>query len=212
MKDPLSKEAACNGRPTWKFFEDSWFQRKIPYNVGLAGAREDCDICPVRGACLEMEMEAEKGAAIDHRAGVFGGMTPQQRYSLERRGVEVFCSVCGKHRDPVKIRDGDLSCEHCGIEGEMEPVPDRGDDWTPRHTEMARTVIAWLVDNIEVDGEVPTNGRMARQLGLRVNDMRRVYAALEADQILENVEGAIVRRGLYASARGWVPRHLRLQV
>lgn len=198
MSKSLSKEAVCNGRPTWKFFEDSWFKRKIPYNVGLAGAREDCDICPVRAACLAMEMEAEQGAAIDHRAGVFGGMTPQQRYSLERREVP------WQGGDPVKLREGILPV------GSMEPIPDRGDDWTPRHTEMARTVIAWLVDNIEIDGEVPTNGRLARQLGLRINDMRRVYAALEADQILEAVEGKLVRRGLYGSARGWVPAHLRL--
>lgn len=210
MKDSLSKEAVCNGRPTWKFFEDSWFQRKIPYNEGLSGAREDCDVCPVRGACLAMEMEAEQGAAIDHRAGVFGGMTPQQRYSLERRGQEPRCTLCDALRDPVKLRNGDLSCAACGVQGEMLPIPDRGDEWTPRHTEMARSVIAWLVENVQVDGEVPTNGRLARQLGLRVNDMRRVYEALEADQILENVEGTIVRRGLYSSARGWVPRHLRI--
>lgn len=198
MSKSLVKEAVCNGRPTWKFFEDSWFQRKIPYNVGLAGAREDCGVCPVRTACLEMEMEAEHGAAIDHRAGVFGGLTPQQRYSLERREVD------WRGADPKDLVQGFLPDG-----SRMAPIPDRGDDWTPRHTEMARTVIAWLVDNIEVDGEVPTNGRLGRQLGLRINDMRRVYEALEADQILENVEGKLVRRGLYGSARGWVPAHLR---
>lgn len=194
----LVKEAACNGRPTWKFFEDAWFARKIPYKVALLAAREDCVICPVRVACLEMAMDAEQGAAIDHRAGVFGGFTPQMRYSLERRDVEWHGG------DPTVLAQGFLPDG-----SRMAPIPDRGDDWTPRHTEMARTVIAFLVDNIEVDGEVPTNGRLARQLGLRVNDMRRVYEALEADQILENVEGKLVRRGLYGSARGWVPPHLR---
>lgn len=199
MNKSIRKEAACDGRPTWRFFEDSWHQMKIPYADGLAWAREDCDTCQVRGACLAMEMELEQGAAIDHRAGVFGGMTPQQRYSLERREVDWAGS------DPTLLRQGILANG-----SSMAPIPDRGDAWTPRHTAMAQDVIAWLVENVQVDGEVPTSGRLARQLGLRVGDLRRIYEALEADQLLENVDGTIVRRVQYRSASGWVPPHLRI--
>lgn len=200
MNKSLSKEAACAGRPTAMFFEDSWHKRKLPHSTGLMLAREVCDTCPVRGACLAMEMELEQGAAIDHRAGIFAGTTPQQRYSLERREVDWNGS------DPTLLRDGIL-----GNGSTMLPIPDRGDAWTPRHTVMAQDVIAWLVENVQVDGEVPTSGRLARQLGIRVNDLRRVYEALEADQILERIgKDTIVRRAQYTSAKGWVPPHLRI--
>jgi hypothetical protein len=204
------KERACKDESSRTFFPDTWQDDKIPFTLGLGRARNICSGCPVRAACLAMEMEAEASASIDHRFGIFGGFTPQQRYSLEKRGQGVECTLCGALRDPNELRAGQLTCRSCGVQGEMLPLPDHGDQWTDRHTKMAETVIAWLVENVEPDGLAPTSAQLSRKLSLRVNDMRRVYAALEADQILEATEAGIVRRATASATKGWAPRHLRI--
>jgi hypothetical protein len=208
--DNLVTEAACNEQPTELFFEDDWFKAHIAYSVALPKAREFCDGCPVRVACLAMEADAEHGNADHHRAGIFAGMTPHQRYSLETRGVGLSCPTCDDKYDPVLLRKGDLSCS-CGPK-HMPPIPDRGDQWMLRHTDLAHNTIAWLVENIEPDCEAPTADKLARKMDVRVKDLRRVYQALLDDQLLELVNGKLVRRADATAARGWVPPHLRVSI
>lgn len=204
--NPIASQAACRGKPTAWFFEGEW---ELSYTKGMARARVLCDDCPVSAACLDLAMEHEARSAETHRFGIFGGMTPHQRFSLERRGQEVACPVCSELRDPVLLRDGDLSCINCGYSGEMAPIPNRGDQWTPRHTTLAEEVIAWMVENVEPDGEVLSAAKLSRKMSVRVNDMRRVYEALIADHVMELVGTKLLRRATGAT-RGWIPPHLRV--
>lgn len=207
----LVKEAACHGQPLGLFFESDWFKYGIAYSVALPKAREFCDDCPVRAACLAMAADAEFNNADQHRAGIFGSMTPHQRYSLEKRGVGLSCSTCGEKYDPVLLRKGDLSCS-CGPK-HMPLIPDRGDQWTPRHTDLAQNTIAWLVESIEPDAEAPMAAKLARKMGVRVNDLRRVYVALLEDRILEEtIDGKLVRRTSASASQGWLPPHLRVSI
>lgn len=45
-------------------------------------ARPICGGCPVRVECLEYAMQAEGGDNHGDRAGLWGGLTPQERYQL----------------------------------------------------------------------------------------------------------------------------------
>ncbi|WP_216666463.1 WhiB family transcriptional regulator [Actinomyces faecalis] len=49
-----------------------------------------CRSCPLRRACLEQAARAEAGLGPTHRFGVWGGLTPRQRYRRDpwvRRGA-----------------------------------------------------------------------------------------------------------------------------
>jgi hypothetical protein len=52
-------------------------------------ARKICRTrCLVRTTCLEYQMEYEGDVDINHRAGMFGGLTPRERYELAKeRGL-----------------------------------------------------------------------------------------------------------------------------
>lgn len=185
----IAEDAACKGKPPRWFFEDLWLDSRVSFTKGLTRARSYCNVCPVRGACLAMEMRYEVGMAESHRAGIYGGLTPAQRYSLEKRGMD-YSNV-----DPIDLQD---------------MIPDRGDEWAERHTILAREVIAWLVENCEPGAEVPSASKMSRTLTARVGDMRRIYEALRADQILRRTnEGILIRQATAASSRNWLPIHLR---
>ena len=205
----ILEHAACRDMRPAVFFEDQWFKERRPYTEALAKARTHCDGCPVRWECLDMEMSAEHKMAEHHRAGVFGGLTAQQRHALERRGASLHCQ-CGEAYDPVQLRTGDLSCQFCGRTGYMAPIPDRGDGWTQRHTALAQDIIAWLVENVEPEAEAPTAAKLARTLSVRVNDLRRVFESLLADHILVRADtGALIRKASASSAKAWLPPHLR---
>lgn len=107
---------ACEGEDVELFFDP----------VDPSRAREICDRCTARRECLAAEASYETGTPKAHRFGVYGGMTPQQRYTLERRGTELRCP-CGELRDPIDLRAGELCCARCTVRGEMAPIPDNGD-------------------------------------------------------------------------------------
>lgn len=49
-------------------------------------AKRICDGCPakVREACLAMALDAERGASIYERHGVFGGTVPSERLRMQK--------------------------------------------------------------------------------------------------------------------------------
>lgn len=109
--------AACNGVDTALFFagiED------------VDKARAVCDICSQRRECLEAEMIYELGSHAGLRAGVYAGMTGQQRHSLEQRGDSLHCP-CGELRDPIDLRNGLLACASCSRSSVGMAIPDLGD-------------------------------------------------------------------------------------
>lgn len=58
---------------------DQWFSDTPS---GLAAAAKLCAGCPIATKCLEVAMHAEAGYSLYSRYGVFGGLTPTQRYAL----------------------------------------------------------------------------------------------------------------------------------
>lgn len=60
------------------------------YGANIAAAKRICDRCPVRQACLDDAMIAERATDERARAGVRGGLTPQERvarYKRQRRNA-----------------------------------------------------------------------------------------------------------------------------
>ena len=47
-------------------------------------AKRVCGGCPVREACLRMALDAERGTGVYERHGVFGGLTPIERFRMQR--------------------------------------------------------------------------------------------------------------------------------
>ncbi len=47
-----------------------------------------CTGCPVTRQCLQLAMDAEGGAAVGSRYGVFGGLSPAQRRALYERRID----------------------------------------------------------------------------------------------------------------------------
>ncbi len=193
----------CTGMPSSIWFDDCW--EDTPYTVALEHARSFCDQCPARVACLKMAMQAEGEDSVDYRAGIYGGMTPQQRHALYKRGVSLTCPDCGQPFDPVKLRSGRFECE-CQLV-QVQPLPDRGDQWTERHTKLARMTIAWLMEN---DGDVPDALSLSRKMKVGVKDLRRVYQALRDDHVLKRDDtGKLLYKGASDSVERWLPLHLR---
>ena len=73
-------EAACSSMPEAVadrvFFSTDPRDRR--YAVGVCGG------CPVREACLQMALDAERGTGLYERHGVFGGLTPIERFRMQR--------------------------------------------------------------------------------------------------------------------------------
>ena len=75
-------EAACSSMPEAVadrvFFSTDPSDRR--YAVGV------CESCPVkvREACLRMALDAERGTGVYERHGVFGGLTPIERFRMQR--------------------------------------------------------------------------------------------------------------------------------
>jgi WhiB family redox-sensing transcriptional regulator len=80
------EKAACRGVPTEIFFPDNPGGQDNVYNK----AREFCQRCEVRTPCLAYALEHETGQRC--RYGVFGGLSPRERYAL------------GDGANPVRIR------------------------------------------------------------------------------------------------------------
>lgn len=67
--------AACKGMDAALFFPEA----------GRADrAKKVCARCPVRRRCLEDAMTREAGADAGARAGVWGGLSPDERFTLYR--------------------------------------------------------------------------------------------------------------------------------
>lgn len=54
--------------------------------LGIGITRSVCAGCPseVRDACLRMALDAERGASIYERHGVFGGTVPSERLRMQK--------------------------------------------------------------------------------------------------------------------------------
>ena len=75
-----SLEAACSSLPgdvaDQVFFSTDARDRRY--------AKRVCAGCPVREACLRMALDAERGTGVYERHGVFGGLTPIERFRMQR--------------------------------------------------------------------------------------------------------------------------------
>lgn len=200
--------AACFGEDTNRFFDDPLPEEGGIDEVALAYARRFCLRCPVRGTCLDVELTKEGRAVEERRFGVRGAMTPQQRASLYRRGTRA-CPTCGERYDPAGLITGHLECA-CGVKL-TAPIPDLGDQWLDRHTDLSRRIAAWVLANSGQGDRIPSPTALARQLGERKDDVVRVYRALLEDGVIVAGEG----RGVYyrnagpGAVKRWVPGPLR---
>ena len=64
--------AACSGKPTEWWFTERTYRK----------ARQICQICPVRQACLDDAMTIEAHTEHSGRWGLWGGLTPTERWEL----------------------------------------------------------------------------------------------------------------------------------
>ncbi|MBZ4322475.1 WhiB family transcriptional regulator [Streptomyces huiliensis] len=111
--DPGLGDALCKTVAPEVFFPE-------PGETAVAEvARELCERCPVRAACLEDALAAEGNARPYNRYGIRGGKDEQERYLIyraRRRAAEgeKVTNKCGsepgyhRHR-----RDGELPCPAC---------------------------------------------------------------------------------------------------
>ena len=86
--------------------------------AGIEHARQICSFCPVIQECLEMALEAECGAGKSYRAGVFGGLSPSQRYDRYRKSVQhtggKLPAECGTYAAYLRHhRYGEKPCPEC---------------------------------------------------------------------------------------------------
>lgn len=210
------RHAACRGCPD-AFFTDIWPPRKDGTSSteadveALERARDICRQCPVRTDCLEWAMREEAGAAAETRYGLAALLTPQQRWSLEKRGT--LRSECHEEvQDPDGHLQGTLTCPTCLARVECRPLPNSGDLWNRRHTQLAQRVVAWLVESVRVGDQLPAPGRLADTWRVRRHDMVRVYQALVEDGTLtkdRTTEPPTYVRVGEVRAGTWVPPHLR---
>lgn len=202
----MTDQWLCKGMPSAIWFEDQWTD--TPYSMALENARDLCDQCPGRGACLKLALAAEGEDGIDYRAGIYAGTTPQQRHAIYKRGLTLACAECSTPYDPALLRRGVLDCV-CGHR-RTAALPDRGDQWTERHTKLARMAIGWMIVNVQVGGEVPDALALSRKMKVAVKDLRRVYQALKDDHVIRRSDtGKLVYRGNVESVDRWLPPHLR---
>lgn len=203
--------APCLGS-TRVFFEDV-------YGPGCEEGRDEaaldiaialCGGCPVRRSCAVDALEQEDGLGPTERFGVCAGMTPEQRYSLAERGT-LRCG-CGHLRDPLDLVVGHFKCPRCKIDRIVPGIDPNGDRWRKRHTTLARKVMAYMVEHVEVGKLMPPPTHLAKDMKCRIQDMIRVYEALVADGTLIAGRG---RKPTYRRAAKvgvitdtWLPDHL----
>lgn len=80
QQDRWEDRAACLGRDLEQFFPVGDTGKAA--TGGYQQAVRVCQGCPVRVQCLRFAMRAEGSMAKATRSGVFGGMTPGERYEL----------------------------------------------------------------------------------------------------------------------------------
>lgn len=202
--------APCLGS-TRIFFEDV-------YGPGCEEGRDEtalvlaqalCASCPVRRSCAVDVLEQEQGLPPQDRYGVCASMTPEQRYSLAERGT-LRCG-CGHLRDPLDLIEGHFKCPRCKIDRLVPGIALDGDRWRKRHTTLARKVMAYMVEHVDVGQLLPPPTHLAKAFKCRVQDMIRVYEALTADGTLEAGRGkkpTYRRAAKVGVAESWLPTHL----
>jgi Transcription factor WhiB/Bacterial regulatory proteins, gntR family len=205
-KQPWVTDAACLSVSPDIFFDD--IDHVSPAAVRLkeariAHAQSICAGCPVRMQCAEQVMLEEGEASEEHRYGFRAYMTPPQRVSVQRRG-----GLNGK--DPMYLVNG--------IDGQrvVPGIPLEGDKWSRHHTTLARKVVRWVVDNVEIGGKLPTQTDLRAELGCKADPLRRVLRALVQDGTLDfagkttlDSTARYVRRGSPRAVAWWLPLHLR---
>lgn len=171
----------------WPVDPDTGEQVLEPVASELRRARRVCLSCPSRERCIERVMTDEHTRAAENRYGVAAGTTPAQRWSMEKRGTW-RCETCDRVLDPMKVIVGTLYCEHCRKAARrVGLIPDGGDDWQPRHTTLARRVVAYIVEEHGVGENVANPTALSDAWGARRNDMVRVFEQLLVDGTLTTV-------------------------
>lgn len=202
--------AECAGA-THLYYEGVWPDGEDePLDAAaLDACRSTCDECPVRRRCLDLVMTQERGYASQNRYGVAAGLTPAQRWSLEKRAA-LNCEKCGRTLDPTRLRAGNYDCE-CGARRTVAPIPDNGDRWSRRHTTLARRALAYLVADSDAGVTLPNPKPLSDEWGVHKGDMMRVYRELQADGLIERNETDTewVVAVAAVPAREWQPLHLR---
>lgn len=205
-KQPWVLKSACLSSDPDLFFDDIDGERGIIEKANaIKKAQSICAGCVVRQSCADQCMLEEADADEQHRFGFRAYMTAEQRVSIQRRG-----GLNG--RDPMKLvqgRDG---------KRRVPPVPVDGDKWSRHHTTLARKVVRWVVDNVDIGAQLPQQAELATTLECKAEPLRRVLRALVQDGTLDfsgrEGRGAnanttkYIRRGA-PRVLGWLPTHLR---
>lgn len=190
--------APCRG--AWPVFDAADDSRAAGYAKALADARAMCMRCPARVVCAVTAIEEEWGSVLQDRYSVRGALTQHQRLSIERRGG------LKEGHDPLKVVRGEYG---------NAPIPDIGDRWTRHHTTLARKVVAWLVDHVEVGGPLPSQEVLAETLDCSISALRRVMEVLVEDGTVALAEPGprtatkYVRQGNPRVVSSWLPPHMR---
>lgn len=174
---PWTKRAACKDVPTELFFEVSHEREAL----------QICNTCPkrVRELCGEAAM-VEEGAGPYGRYGVRGGMTPDQRAVVHRRG-----GLMG--RDGMAL----VAAQRIGHNGDL---------WSRHLSTLTRKVYHYVVDRVEVGGRVRPE-IIARELPANAAPLDRALAELTALEVLAHDDKG--RHRLLDHVPSRLPRYLR---
>lgn len=204
---PWVKDAACLRSDPKIFFDNIEDElREGEKRKAIIIAQNICAHCPVRIECGEEAMRAELNSSADYRCGFRAYMTKEQRASIARRGGL-------KGRDPMRLVKG------WDGKRRVPPVPVDGDKWTRHHTTLARRLVRWLVEHVEIGADLPAQSEMCSTLKCQPEPLRRVLQALVQDGTLDFAgrvgRGAnasnqrYTRRGQPRRVGSWLPLHLR---
>lgn len=207
--------AKCKDAETSAFYEDSLRDGRDVTEDELHLSVIDfyCERCPVRRQCLELALESEGSAPPKHRFGIKAGLTPAQRYSINRRRA-ARCPVCGTTLDPLSFRTGAHECDECGWVGRSQAVPENGDDWQPRHTPLAVRTLDYLLEHHSLRSnatrKLPSPHWLAKEFGVRKADVGRVYDALAYTMAIEKRGTVYHLLATKEELELWCPPHLSL--
>lgn len=117
MRYDENPDRNCANGDTEAWFPDPSDQRATYDAIKL------CDSCPVRQECLDDTMRIEAGLGKISRVGIFGGLTPAQRFNLERKGGDTSIRPPGRPRRPIRHgtfngykthrKRGEEACDEC---------------------------------------------------------------------------------------------------
>jgi hypothetical protein len=77
-------------------------------------AKRICAECPVVKQCFLLAVAEEKGEPVGMRENVRGGLTPLERWNVEKQRCGTKCRNCGRERGArASKRDASLLCHKC---------------------------------------------------------------------------------------------------